>query len=132
MTGGFGAEFGSALSGVVRYVTRRGDPEDWEGRASLTTGHWAPASLFRGFTAFSVSAGGPAPALGAGATVFGDVLLHGLLDAEPRARGLTCLRVADADPLLAQEIRTLEAHPAADRLHCPYASPMLPNQRETS
>lgn len=129
VTGGFGAEFGSALSGVVRYATRRGNPESWEGRASFTTDHGAPTSLSRGFTALSASAGGPVPALGAGTTLFADVLLHGQLDAKPRARGLTCVRAGDADPLLAEEIRALEAHPAARRLHCPYTSPMFPHQR---
>ncbi|HEY8470392.1 MAG TPA: TonB-dependent receptor plug domain-containing protein [Longimicrobiales bacterium] len=65
ITGGFGAEYGSALSGVVSFVTRRGDPDRWTARASYTSDHWAPGSLFRGFGGFSASAGGPLRPLGA-------------------------------------------------------------------
>src|SRR5687767_676733 len=59
ITGGFGAAYGSALSGVVSYSTRRGNPDRWDKRVSFTTDHWAPNSLFRGFTGLSLSAGGP-------------------------------------------------------------------------
>lgn len=129
ITGGFGAAYGSALSGVVSYVTRRGDPEHWRGAASFLTDHWAPASLLRGFAGISASAGGPVPFLGSGSTLFLDVLLQGQLDAEPRARGLTCLRPEDAEPDLAAEIQSLAGDAVFSRLYCPYSSAMLPHQR---
>ena len=127
ITGGFGAQYGSALSGVVSYVTRRGNRERWGGRASLLTDQWAPTSLFRGFTGLSVSAGGPLRFLGSDATLFADVLAQGLLDADPRARGLTCLSEADADSDLAAQIAQVRA--SAPSLLCPYAHDMLPHQR---
>lgn len=127
ITGGFGAQYGSALSGVVSYVTRRGSSEEWEGRASVLTDQWAPESMFSGFTGVSGSAGGPLPFLGGGATLFVDVLAQGMLDAEPRARGLTCLRDADVIPALAAEIDNLRTNAAS--LLCPYESSMLPHQR---
>src|SRR5690606_29947360 len=120
ITGGFGAQYGSALSGVVSYVTRRGSSEEWEGRASVLTDQWAPESMFSGFTGVSGSAGGPLPFLGGGATLFVDVLAQGMLDAEPRARGLTCLRDADVIPALAAEIDNLRTNAAS--LLCPYES----------
>jgi hypothetical protein len=127
ITGGFGAQYGSALSGVVSYVTRRGDAERWGARTSLMTDHWAPASMFSGFTALSASAGGPLPFLGGGSTLFVDVLAQGMLDADPRARGLTCLEEGDVDADLAAEIATLRA--GAPDLVCPYSHSMLPHQR---
>jgi len=126
ITGGFGAEYGSALSGVVSFATRRGDPERWNARTSFTTDHWAPGSLFRGFGGFSASAGGPLRPLGA--TLFTDVLIQGLVDAEPRARGLTCLRPEDADPELAQGIEALRDNPTTAHLYCPYTTGALPFQ----
>src|SRR5690606_4259983 len=126
ITGGFGAEYGSALSGVVSFVTRRGDPERWTARASYTTDHWAPRSLFRGFDGFSASAGGPLRPLGA--TLFADVLIQGLVDAEPRARGLTCLQPEDADPELAEAIEALRGSPTTAHLHCPYTTAAMPYQ----
>jgi len=126
ITGGFGAEYGSALSGVVSFVTRRGDPERWTGRASVTTDHWAPGSLFRGFGGISASAGGPIRPLGA--TLFTDVLVQSFVDAEPRTRGLTCLRPDDADPELAEMIVSLRDDPSAGHLYCPYTSGTLPAQ----
>ncbi|MGQ0561864.1 MAG: TonB-dependent receptor domain-containing protein [Gemmatimonadota bacterium] len=129
ITGGFGAEYGSALSGVVSYTTRRGNPNQWESRASLTTDHWAPASLFRGFTGLSVSTGGPLPLLGTGATVFADVLAHGLLDADNRARGLTCLTPEDSGAELAAAIESMISNPATRSLYCPYSGDMIPHQR---
>jgi hypothetical protein len=127
ITGGFGTQYGSALSGVVSYVTRRGNAERWDGRVSLLTDQWAPASHFVGFTALSLSAGGPLRVLGAGTTLFTDVLAQGMIDAEPRARGLTCLREEDATDGLAAEIRTI--HESAPGLLCPYTHSMLPHQR---
>ena len=124
ITGGFGAEHGSALSGVVSYVTRRGSTERWESRAALVTDQWAPGSLFHGFTGLSASAGGPLGFLGERTTLFVDVLAQGMLDADPRARGLTCLEPADAEPALAARIAQLDA-----ALRCPYSAHMLPHQR---
>nr|PZN90528.1 MAG: hypothetical protein DIU52_07800 [bacterium] len=129
VTSGFGAEYGSALSGVVNLVTRRGSTERWEGRASLLTDHWAPDGLFRGFTGLSASAGGPLRALGTGTTLFADLLLQGMLDAEPRARGLTCLRPEDVGDSLAVQIRALRDDPLTRHLYCPYTAPRLPHQR---
>jgi hypothetical protein len=122
-TGGFGAEHGSALSGVVRYITRRGGTERWTGRGALVTDEWAPESLFRGYTGLSLSAGGPLRFLGAGSTLFVDVLAQGMRDADPRARGLTCLTPEDAAEDLADRIGALD--PA---LRCPYTADMLPHQ----
>ncbi|CAN5765946.1 hypothetical protein BH23GEM9_BH23GEM9_35680 [soil metagenome] len=127
ITGGFGAQYGSALSGVVSYVTRRGNPERWESRASLLTDQWAPAGQFRGFSAVSLSAGGPLSFLGGGTTMFADVLGQAMLDAEPHARGLTCLREEDATDGLAAEIRGIRE--GAPGLYCPYSHAMLPHQR---
>ena len=127
ITGGFGAQYGSALSGVVSYVTRRGSTEEWQGRASVTTDQWAPQSMFRGFTGVSASAGGPLSVLGGETTLFVDVLGQGMLDSEPRARGLTCLGEADVDGDVAAEIASLRA--SAGSLVCPYESAMLPHQR---
>jgi hypothetical protein len=127
ITGGFGAQYGSALSGVVSYVTRRGSTERWSGNASLFSDQWAPASLFHGFTGLSASAGGPLKMFGTGTTLFADVLLQGMLDAEPRARGLTCLREEDVESGLAAEIRAIRD--AAPALLCPYTHEMLPHQR---
>ncbi|MGH7464830.1 MAG: carboxypeptidase regulatory-like domain-containing protein, partial [Longimicrobiales bacterium] len=127
ITGGFGAQYGSALSGVVSYVTRRGDADRWRARASILTDQWAPESMFNGFTGVSASAGGPLPFLGGGTTLFVDLLGQGMLDAEPRARGLTCLREDDVDAELAPEIEAVRA--SAGSLLCPYESSMLPHQR---
>ena len=127
ITGGFGAQYGSALSGVVSYVTRRGSTEEWQGRASVMTDEWAPESMFSGFTGVSASAGGPLSFLGGGTTLFVDVLGQGMLDSEPRARGLTCLGEDDVDGDVAAEIASLRAN--AESLVCPYESAMLPHQR---
>lgn len=129
ITGGFGAEFGSALSGVVSYTTRRGNPERWESRGALTTDHWAPESLFRGFTGLSVSTGGPLKFLGQGATLFADVLMQGMLDADVRGRGLTCLTEEDSSDDLAAAITALRNNPATSSLYCPYENGIIPNQR---
>jgi hypothetical protein len=127
ITGGFGAQYGSALSGVVSYITRRGSTERWEGRASLLTDEWTPQSSFRGFNALSVSAGGPLRFMGGNTTLFTDLLAQGMADAEPRARGLTCLTEADATADLAAEIRSIREN--APSLLCPYTHAMLPHQR---
>lgn len=128
VTGGFGAEHGGALSGVVSYVTRRGNPRRWEGTASWLTDAWAPDGVHAGFGGLTLSAGGPLRFLGQGTTLFADLLLQGLGDAEPRARGLTCLRPEDADLELAEAIRGLGEDPASAHLHCPFQREALPHQ----
>lgn len=127
ITGGFGAEYGSALSGVVSVVTRRGSTERWEGNAGLRTDHWAPESLFHGFTGVSANAGGPVAFLGSGSTLFVDVLAHAMGDADPRARGLACVEGADGDATLAARIEVLRAD--APGLYCPYSDAALPQQQ---
>ncbi len=129
VTGGLGPDNGSALSGVVSYVTRRGNSQRWEGRASTSTDHWAPDALFRGFAELSVSAGGPLRFLGPGSTLFADLLAQGRVDAEPRARGLTCLREEDGDSELAAAINSLANDPTTAHLYCPFSEDRLPSQR---
>ncbi len=128
VTGGLGARFGSALSGVVRYTTRRGNGSRWRGATGVRTDQWAPARLFRGFTALTVSGGGPAPVLGRGSVVFASVLAQGMLDADPRARGLTCLRPGDGDAQLDALIERVAEDPATAGFACPYAAAALPHQ----
>ena len=129
ITGGFGAAFGSALSGVVSYATRRGNPNAWESRASFSTDHWAPRSLLRGFTGLSASVGGPVSFLGSGTTVFADVLAQGLLDADARAAGLTCLTPELVGSDLAGPLRDLRSNPVTAPLVCPFTSAQMPHQR---
>jgi hypothetical protein len=112
---------------VVSYVTRRGNSERWDGRASALTDQWAPSSLFRGFTQISLSAGGPLRPLGQRTTLYLDALIQGMGDADPRARGLSCLLPGDADTAVAALIRTLQS--TAPSLHCPYTGNTLPHQR---
>ena len=128
VTGGLGARFGSALSGVVHYTTRRGDPDRWRGAAAVRTDQWAPQRVFRGFTALTASGGGPAPVLGRGSVVFASVLAQGMLDAEPRARGLTCLRRGDGDAELDALIEGVAADPATSGMVCPYSAAAFPHQ----
>ncbi len=128
-TGGFGAGYGTALAGVVSYVTRRGNTERWEGRAGFLSDHWAPDDLLRGFNSFSASLGGPIHFIGRNSTVFADILAQGKIDGEPRARGLTCLRQEDGDSALATAIRQLADNPATAHLYCPYSAARLPYQR---
>ncbi len=130
VTGGFGVDNGSALSGVVSYTTRRGNSERWDGRAQLLTDVWAPDNLYRGFTGLSANIGGPIRFLG-GTTVFADILAQGRVDSEPRARGLTCLDEKDAEEELAlvDAIRSLQANPETAHLYCPYTANQLPFQR---
>ena len=129
ITGGFGAAYGSALSGVVSYSTRRGNPERWEKRASFTTDYWAPAPIFRGFTGLSLSAGGPLSFLGKGTTLFADFLAQGYLDADTRAAGLTCVQQDIAESALAGAIQNLQSTPNAEGLLCPYTSEAFPHQQ---
>lgn len=130
ITGGFAADNGSALSGVVSYVTRRGNREHWDSRASLSTDVWTPDELYLGFTGFSGSLGGPIGLIGKGSTLFADLLAQGMSDADPRARGLTCLRPEDADdPRLARAISSLASDPLTQHLYCPFTSVRLPYQR---
>jgi hypothetical protein len=127
LTGGLGASTGSALSGVISYVTRRGNADAWRGTVGASTDQWAPAALFHGFTGLSVSADGPLRRLGQGTTLAFDAVAQGLLDADPRARGLACLEPGDADDALAAEIRSLAAR--APALRCPWTADNLPNQQ---
>lgn len=129
VTGGFSAEYGSALSGVVSYVTRRGSATAWEGSASLRTDQIAPEAASTGFSAFDLNGGGPVPFLGDRATVFADLQLEGLNDADPRARGLTCLTPDDAEDGLGTAIEALRSNPTTAPLYCPFEREGLPGQR---
>ena len=131
VTGGFGVDNGSALSGVVSYVTRRGNPERWTGRVALSSDFWAPADYYIGFNGLSFSIGGPLRFLGEGATLFADVLAQGKIDAEPRSRGLTCVSEKDAeeDPTLIASIQSLANTEQTAHLYCPFTSNQLPFQR---
>lgn len=129
VTGGLGAQYGGALSGVVSYVTRSGSTERWEGATALRSDHVAPVEASSGFTAFNAHGGGPVPFLGERSTLFADLHLEGLNDADPRARGLTCVDPADADPALAAAIGELRSDPASAALYCPFESTSLPGQR---
>ena len=126
VTGGFGAEHGSALSGVVSLATRRGDPDRWRGGTSLRTDHWAPTDAFHGFTVLDVNAGGPLSFLGSGTTLFVDLLAQGMGDADPRGRGLACVRQGDGGAELDARIAELRAR--APHLYCPYSGHSLPHQ----
>lgn len=129
ITGGFGAAYGSALSGVVSYSTRRGNPLRWDGRIGLSTDHWLPSSMLRGFVGLSASAGGPLPWLGRGTTLFADLLTHGYLDADSRAAGLTCINEAEGEPALRAAVRSLRADEQAAHLVCPFSGAMFPHQQ---
>ena len=126
ITGGVSASYGSALSGVVSYVTRRGDRDRWEGGAAILTDAWVPSSERQGFTGLSVAGGGPLRFLGEGATLRLDVLAHGMDDADARARGLACVRRADAVDQLGDAMHSLEAD--APDLLCPSEASLLPHQ----
>lgn len=129
VTGGFSAEYGSALSGVVSYVTRRGSEDRWEGAVRLRSDHVAPSSASTGFTSFDLNGGGPLPFLGDRATLFADLQIDGLNDADPRARGLTCLQPDDVEEALAGAIEALRDDPVAGALYCPYEREGLPGQQ---
>jgi hypothetical protein len=129
VTGGFSAEYGSALSGVVSYVTRRGSEHRWEGGAGLRSDHLAPESMSTGLTAVNVHGGGPLPFLGERTTMFADLHLEGLNDADPRARGLTCLRASEVEADLALPIAGLRDGPDSGHLYCPFERDGLPGQR---
>ncbi len=57
-TGGFGARFGEAQSGIINYVTRSGGPR-LTGTASLMTDRIAPVDWSDGLTRGELSMGGP-------------------------------------------------------------------------
>ena len=128
VTGGFGAHSGSALSGVVSYVSRRGGSEAWEGQGALATDGWI-SDLSSGYSSLSLSAGGPLHFLGRNTALFAAVLAQGMVDADPRARGLTCLRPDDGDEDLAAAIAELSANERSARLYCPFVADRLPYQR---
>ena len=129
ITGGFGAQFGSALSGVVSYTTRRGNPERWDGAVTLTSDRFLPESMLQGFTGLSLTGGGPLRFFGKGATLFADVVLQGKLDADARGRGLTCVQEDDAEEALAAAIRQLRTDPALSALYCPFERDQIPHQQ---
>jgi hypothetical protein len=129
ITGGFGAEYGASLSGVVSYTTRRGDPNRWNGAAFLLTDRLSPESASVGQTTFNISGGGPLPFLGSGATLFADLQLQGLQDAEPRARGLTCIQPDEADADVAAAINAYQSSTVTAPLYCPYQQEGLPYQQ---
>jgi hypothetical protein len=129
VTGGFGADNGAALSGIVNYTTRRGNADRWESRFSITSDNWMPDDLSPGFSMLSTTVGGPIGFLGRGSTIFADVLAQGKVDSDPRARGLTCLQPDDGDEELAGLISSIRDRPATRHLYCPYTLPRLPYQR---
>ncbi|MEN8376820.1 MAG: TonB-dependent receptor [Gemmatimonadota bacterium] len=129
VTGGFGAGVGSAISGVVRFTTRRGSPLGWEASARALTDEWAPTSLFTGFSSLSLSAGGPVRLLGEGTTVFADLFAQGFRDADPHSRGLTCIDTEDAAGGLVEEIRRYASTPELTPLLCPFTRDLVPHQR---
>jgi hypothetical protein len=129
ITGGFGAEYGSSLSGVVSYTTRRGDPERWSASGLLLTDRLSPEGASVGQSTLNLSAGGPLRFLGEGATLFADLQLQGLQDSEPRARGLTCLKPEDADQAVGEAILAYQSNPVLSPLLCPYVQQGLPYQQ---
>jgi hypothetical protein len=129
ITGGFGAEYGSSLSGVVSYTTRRGDPERWSASGLFLTDRLSPEGASVGQSTLNLSAGGPLRFLGEGATLFADLQLQGLQDSEPRARGLTCLEPGDADQAVGEAILAYQSSPALSRLLCPYVQVGIPYQQ---
>lgn len=128
VTGGFSSEYGSALSGVVSYRTRSGSTERWEGSIALRGDHLAPATASTGFTAFNIHGGGPVAFLGQRATLFADLQFEGLNDADPRARGLRCLRPEDTDDELSDAMLALQSGPGSSGLSCPFEDTGLPGQ----
>ena len=127
ITGGFGAQYGSALSGVVSYTTRRGSREAWDARAGVQSDAWAPDAMHYGFTGVSLSAGGPLSFLGAGTTLYVDALAQARGDADPRARGVTCLEAGSVDAPVAALIEEVQS--VAPALYCPARSDQFPHQR---
>ncbi len=126
--GGFSAEYGTALSGVVSFITRRGDPHRWTGSARILSDYWTP-NISQGFAQINAYAGGPLKFLGEGATLYADLFMQGLQDADPRARGLTCVERDDADPDLGAAIDVLTSDPASAALYCPFTPNRLPHQQ---
>jgi hypothetical protein len=107
-------------------VTRRGRRDAWEGGASLLTDAWVPSSERHGFNGISLAAGGPLRFLGNSATLRLDLLAHGLEDADPRARGLACVRRDDIADGLGNVIDSLRTD--APDLLCPASAASLPHQ----
>ncbi len=62
ITGGFNAEYGQALSGVINVVTKEGGPK-YEGSFSVRTDEILPQKDSRGETYIEFSQGGPIPGL---------------------------------------------------------------------
>lgn len=124
ITGGLSAAYGSAISGAVSYATRRGSRERWESNAGLRSDGFQPKGS--GFTSLSLTTGGPLRMLGDGTTVFGDLLLQGMADADPHARGATCLSSTDLPTEVASRLQLLRGGAGAS-LYCPYAPSTLPH-----
>lgn len=61
LTGGFGAEFGEAQSGIINFVSRTpaGGPPGWSGVVNTQTDALAPKDWSVGLNRFEASAGGP-------------------------------------------------------------------------
>lgn len=94
LLGGFGAEYGSAQSGVVNYITRSGQ-QDFSGALSFSTDEILPNDVRWGNSRLEASLGGP---LGLKNTSFHLALTaEGFEDRSPRFSDLQALGFRDQD-----------------------------------